>query len=427
MLLALARENPDIDLVPLVSLTGNRLQRIEPEGMQQAEIKVQEKVEKDSLPLPLPLLDADVIILDNVDENTLGLSNALSAFAAQHGLLVLAGEGFQAGPALGPILPLDATGDRIVRDLPLELTEDGRSTAIFFDGARNLLADMPPFYAALRTKGLRPDAKLLGQSSDGVALIAYRRNGEGKILEVAGYPLWRAGFSAQPGSHDDLYQFLTNIIRFLALRDIDRFRLSSDQLNYYAGEPISVMLQATSDDGRPWSGLDVKLTTSEAVSGQRSAVSGLMVDRGAGLYDAEIDGLSPGTYTAQAEITQPSTVSRESSAVSRQPPAVSGQPSAIGRAPSAASRAPTITFTVSEQSIELSQSPLNDDLLRRIAAATGAAYVYADSLAEHPPQIHFADYRRVVTFDPRLNRWLFLLIATLFVLEVYLRKRRGMM
>jgi hypothetical protein len=360
--------------------------------------------------------DGDVIILDNVDEAELGISDALSTFAAEHGVLVLAGDGLRAGRTLGAILPLEPTGDRIVRDLALVLTEEGRGNPVFLDGARNLLAGSPPFWSALRSRSVRPDAVLWGKASDGTPLIAFRRNGNGKVLEVAGYPLWRVGFSATEGSHDDLYKLLRNLVRFLALKDVDRFRLSTDKLDYYTGEPISVMLQAVSDDGRPWSGLDVRLslspggesTTSSATarssgSGSQLTIDGrqhqLMIDRGNGLYEAEIGGLSSGQYTARAEVTL--------------------QDRAQGTAEH--------DFAVSELSIEMSQSPLNDELLRRIAAATGGAYTHFDSLAAHPLQFRYADYRRVVTFDPRLNRYLFLLVAALFVAEIFLRKRRGMM
>ena len=124
-----------------------------------------------------------------------------------------------------------------------------------------------------------------------------------------------------------------------------------------------------------------------------------MLDRGSGLYDAEIPGRLPGRYNVKAEI------------------------SAQGKPQGSVER----SFTVSALSIELSQSPLNDDLLRRIAVASGGSYVLADSLATRPITFHFADYRRLVVFDPRLNRYLFLLIALLFVAEIFLRKRRGMM
>jgi hypothetical protein len=380
-LLQLARTNRDIDLMPFVALTPGRLQRITATGL---------------LPLAPGSFDADVMILDNVDETELGgpFSDAVNSFATNHGVLVLAGERFRAGRALNALLPLEPTNDRIVRDLQLELTEEGRNNPVFFDGARNLLAELPPFWGAVRGKGLHSDAQLWAKAGDGTPLIAFRRSGQGKVLEIAGYPLWRSGFTARTveSGRGDLSRILSNAIRFLALKDVDRFRLSSDKLDYYVGEPVSVLLQATSDDGRPWIGLDVRLSVNDGKASQA------MVERGNGLYEGVLEGLVPGKHTARAEVFH-----------QERPQGTTEH-----------------EFTVSELSLELSQAGLNDDFLRRIAQASGGEYVPYDSLSPRKPDIRFADYRRVMTFDPRLNRWLFLLIATLLVVEIFIRKRRGM-
>ena len=382
LLLDLLRQNKDIDLVPVVGLSGSSLKRIDP-GMAPY-----------SLAGPI---DADVVVLDNVDEGLLGgaAGDALLSFAADHGLLVLGGERLRAGKALNAVLPLEPTGDRLAKELSLELTEDGRSVPVLFEGTRSLLSGMPPFWGAVRSKGLRDGAKLWAKASDGTALVAFRRNGAGKVLEIAGYPLWRFGFSAggTPAGRDGLFRFLSNAIRFLALKDVDAFRLSTDKLDYYAGEPISFLLQATSEDGRPWPGLDARLEIPDA------GTSLAMTEKAAGLYEAIVEGLASGSYHARAEVAQ------------------DARP--LGTAEH--------DVSVSELSLELTETALNDELLRRIAAASGGEYVPYDSLVARGLNIRLADYRRLVVFDPRLNRYLFLLIAALFVLEIFLRKRRGMM
>jgi hypothetical protein len=382
ILLNLLRQDKDIELIPVVGLTGSSLKRID-HGMA-------------AYPLG-PQIDADVVILDNVDETMLGAqaSDALLAFAANHGLLVLAGERLRAGRALSAVLPLEPTADRIARDLTLELTDDGRSVPILFEQARSLLSGMPPFWGAVRSSGLRDGAKLWAKAADGTPLMAFVRNGQGKVLEIAGYPLWRFGFSAGTvaSGNDGLYRFLANAVRFLALKDVEAFSLSSDKLDYYAGEPISLVLQATSEDGRPWQGLDARLTIPDA------KVSLAMTEQSAGLYEAVVQGLATGNYQAKADVSQ------------------SDKP--LGSA--------SHDFSVSELSMELTETSLHDDPLRRISAASGGEYVAYDSLSAKGLNIKFTQYRRLVVFDPRLNRYLFLLIAALFVLEIALRKRRGMM
>lgn len=382
ILLKLLGQDKDIELIPVVGLTGSSLKRID-QGMALYSLG--------------PQIDADVVILDNVDETMLGsqASDALLAFAANHGLLVLAGKQFRAGQALSAMLPLEPTQDRIARDLTLELTDDGKDAPILFDQTRSLLSGMPPFWGAVRSSGLRAGAKLWAKASDGTPLMAFSRNGQGKVLEVAGYPLWRFGFSAGTvaSGNDGLYRFLANAVRFLALKDVEAFSLSSDKLDYYAGEPISLVLQATSEDGKPRQGLDARLTIPDA------KVSLAMTEQAAGLYEAVVEGLATGSYQAKADVSQ------------------AGKP--LGSA--------THDFSVSELSLELTETSLHDDLLRRISAASGGDYVAYDSLAATPLNVRFAQYRRLLVFDPRLNRYLFLLIAALFVVEIVLRKRRGMM
>jgi len=381
-LLDLLKQDKDIELIPVVALTGSSFKRID-QGMAAYPLGGQ--------------IDADVVILDNVDETMLGpqASDALLAFAANHGLLVLAGERFRAGRALNALLPLQPTADRIARELALELTDDGRSVPILFEQTRSLLSGMPPFWGAVRSSGLKDGAKLWAKAADGTALMAFARNGQGKVLEIAGYPLWRFGFSAGAvaSGNDGLYRFLTNAVRFLALKDVEAFRLGSDKLDYYAGEPISLLLQATAEDGRPWQGLDARLTIPGA------NVSLAMTEKAAGLYEAVVEGLAPGGYQAKADVF-----------LSDKPLGSAGH-----------------DFLVSELSLELTETSLHDDLLRRISAASGGEYVPYDSLAAKGLNVRFAQYRRLMVFDPRMNRYLFLLIAGLFVLEIFLRKRRGMM
>jgi hypothetical protein len=414
-LLQWARADRNIELIPLVAITGSALQRVSEKGATAYALGSR--------------INADVLILDNVDEPALGgqkgasslFSDALLSFAADHGVLVLGGDGFRAGRALAALLPLEPVDGRVNRELQMELTEAGRGNPIFQEGTRSLFSDLPPFWGAVKSKGLRSDAQLWAQSKDGTPLVAMRRNGPGKILEFAGYPLWRAAFSAKGTENDgaNLHRFLSNAVRFLALKDIDRFHLATDKLDYFAGEPVSVLLQAISEDGRPEAGLDVRLTISggNGDTARRDVpISTAMVDQGDGLYEASLDGLGPGRYAARGQVYAQDRRSGDTIPIRSGSDHVPRLQGTVGH-----------EFSVSELSLELSQTGLNDDLLKRIAQATGGTYLPFDSVAVRLLDIRFADYRRVATFDPRLNRYLFLAIAALFVLEIFLRKRRGML
>lgn len=385
LLLHWLRTSADIELIPLVALTGDRWLRITPQGMVAG---------------LAGLPDADVLILDNIDGSNPELGRLISTFAASKGMLVLAGESFTPSPELASLLPLEPTGKRLTKELRLELTEVGSSHGVLIAGDRNLLTDLPPFQGAMVSPKVRPDAQVWAKAQDGTPLIAFRRNREGRILYFAGYPVWRGGFSAVTARErrNPVALLLGNIIRFLAMKETDRFRLTTDKLDYYEGEPVVAQFQATREDGRPWSGLDVRLKIVPEGSPSDSGYTTFMVERTSGFYEAALNNFGSGRYSVRAEIF------------------AEGKSQGIK----------THSFTVSELSLELTQTGLNEDLLREIARLTGGEYLPAESLGLRKPELRFAQYTRPIRFAPRTNHYLFLVIALLFVAEIFLRKRRGM-
>ncbi|MEO0107636.1 MAG: vWA domain-containing protein [candidate division WOR-3 bacterium] len=402
VLLGSLHANPDFQVLPLVTLTGRRIQRVTAQGLQDWS--------------PQNGIDAEVLILDNADETELGLSSALGRFAQDHGLLVLAGEAFRPGPALSLVLPLVSKGEHTRQPIVATVAEDAWDTPFLLDLARGLFAEAPPFLGAVRTESVRADAKVWAKSTDGIPLLAYRRNGRGKVVQIAGYPFWRAGFSERTQAATSFNSLLGGLVRFLAMDEKDRFRLSTDKRAYHAGEPITAVLRATSDDFRPWQGLNVLLsvqadtlpsghvaanqyqTPSETKQGTRTKVVRTMTELSPGTYEAELERLGPGNYLILADI---GLSDRE-----------------LGKA--------STSFTILESNLELSQSALDESLLRRIALATGGSYSHAESLGSRLPEIRPAHYQRTFAFDPRSNPLFLVLTSLLFLTDIYLRRKQGL-
>ena len=73
------------------------------------------------------------------------------------------------------------------------------------------------------------------------------------------------------------------------------------------------------------------------------------------------------------------------------------------------------------------ETGLNSDLLKRIAQASGGEYYDAASFPVNNFEITLAKYHTTFRFDPRRSVYLYVILAGLFLIELYFRKRRGLM
>jgi hypothetical protein len=344
----------------------------------------------------------DVLVLDDPVEDA-GSAELMEAVAARveagAGLLVVAGPQLRTGSSLDRLLGTGLLPGNWKPE-PLQLTAAGRVLPWFGQEADAIHLDSVPPFAGYRLLSAIPaGAEVWSQTASGRPAMVARRVGKGRVVYVAGYPLWRWGFvgTVGIGRATSLQVFLSGVIRYLAEPDSQRFRLATSRATYLAGEPVSLVLRAVAPDGRPWSGLDV-LASAIADSGGRETRA-VMVETEAGVYEAEFAGLDPGAYSASA--------------------AVSADGVQLGRT--------TASFAVARQSLEMASTGRNRHLLQDIARASGGAYFDAESLPGPAYDIKMASFKREFRLDPRRSAWLLVIAALLAGLEWVLRRRRGLM
>jgi hypothetical protein len=370
-----------IEVVPVFAFQGNRFQTTTERGIIDFAFQ----------------LNCDVLIMDNFDASQVSadISNQIQKFVEDGGgLLVLWGEIARFNQTLSSILPFVHNQRIIHKEVFIKLTDQGVTVPIFFDGGENLLDNTPPLLGIGEVKEPQKETQVWATADPlGTPLIGYRKSGQGKVIEITGFPIWRWGFYGQDLENEQkkFQKFLIQTVRFLALKDFERFELETDQPVYSAGEKVTFTFQAYQEDGRPWQGLDVSL-----IIGQEEIP---MVEITSGIYEKTVEALLPKDYTVKA--------------VAKLDTLQVGQTRA--------------DFRVSETNIEMVETGLNSDLLKRIAQASGGEYYDAASFPVNNFEITLAKYHNTFRFDPRRSVFLYVLFAVLFLTELYFRKRRGLM
>uniref|UniRef100_A0A7C6A983 VWA domain-containing protein n=1 Tax=candidate division WOR-3 bacterium TaxID=2052148 RepID=A0A7C6A983_UNCW3 len=369
------------EFLPVIAFQGNRFQTPTERGMQDFAFK----------------LDCDVLIVDNLDASQLpvGISNQIQKYVLDGGgVLILAGERFRLNPILALLAPFVHNQKVIRKEVFFKLTEQGIGVPIFFQDGENLLANTPPLLGVMEVKEPQEGTKVWAIADPlNIPLIGYRKFGKGKVIEITGFPLWRFGFYGKDleKPQEKFKRFLNQVNRFLALKEFEQFTLVTDQAVYSLGEKATFTFYAYQDDGRPYSGLDVNLII--------DSTKIPMVEIGDGIYEKTLDALPPKDYIVKA-ICQFDTIK-------------------LGEAKT--------EFKVTETNIEMIDTRLNAELLRRIAQATGGEYFDLKSFLQDQYEFTLAQYRKTVQFNPRQSPYLYLILVGLFLIELYFRKRRGLM
>ncbi len=347
---------------------------------------------------------ADVFILDDIVEN--GSPEVWQSIAAAvqdgAGALVLAGPDFQPGASVAKLLG-GAVGQAQSGTFTPELTPAGGVLPWFSRDSTDLAA-VPPFTGLRPLVGSGHDPNLqvwLVAQENKLLLMTAEKSGRGKVVYVAGYPLWRWGFGPdeKPEHATPLSDFVTGVVRYLAERDTSPFWLQVDRPDLYQGQPVRLTLRAVAPDGRPWTQLSALVGVKSVDSGGISHLQVPMTETGAGVYEATIEALGPGQYQATATVSTTDTV--------------------LGKA--------ATEFAIANQPLELANTGMNEGLLRAIAEASGGKFFSSDSLAREGSEISLGSYPRGFVCDPRRTAGVYVIIALLAGLEWFLRRRRGLL
>ncbi len=340
--------------------------------------------------------EADVYVLDNVNEPDWSTAQRDLQYLVHKvengaGALILAGPDFFPVQLLRELLPSGAGVNRKQGSFLPQLAEAGRVYS-WLAGIR--FERLPPF-GELFEPVINGQTEVWVTTSENVlpVIMAYRV-GKGRVVYVAGHPLWRWGFGAdiQSRNESQLSMFIVGAVRYLAERERQLFRMVTDKSTYLRGEPVRVTLHALTPDGSAWVGLDANLW----VDSIRQLP---MRERAAGAYEANVAALVPGYHTLRAEVFLGDSL--------------------VGTA--------AVSFAVSARELELSRLGLDRQMLVALAEASGGQYFRWDSLPPEGFALAQASYRRSLAFEPRRSFWVYGLVAVLLGAELVLRRKRGLL
>jgi hypothetical protein len=321
------------------------------------------------------------------------------------GLVLLLGpDAVALDPDLSPFT-LTADGRRgslLVGVAPTPVGEDHEILRLAQAAGTFSWSDLPPVPVNGSVAG-RPEATVLLMGKVErveVPVLAIMRYGQGRIVGLAAYDLWRwdlipkgFGLEASPFS-----QMLLNSIGWLAERDeVRRLSLSASKRTYLAGEPVDLFARAVDENLKPVEGVLLEGDVRNQETGEVSS-SFTMTERGGGSHFARIDYLPPGTYRAHV----------------------------VGHLGGDLYGEEAVDFAIDRRGLEDYGYDGDAVLLRQISRLTGGSFYYAaeaGSLAEmvKPGMVIVKTYGEIRL---PLNLIVFLLLAVLLGTEWWLRKRR---
>lgn len=367
------------------------------------------------------LYEYDAVMLANIEADALSRPQLemLAAFVDERGggVLVLGAKSFVqqgfAGTALEPVLPVGLTdrGNGVVRavvraepGLSVSLTTDGQAHPVMrIDAAGDLdkrWRAVPPLAGVAALGALRPGAQALAlvHAADGPRpLVAVQRYGQGRSMVFTGEASWR--WRMRLPSDDRTHElFWRQAVRWVSAAAPDPVTVAPLG-PMVPGSRAAVAVDVRSEVFAPIADADVRFTVTRP-GGMTQEVTAGLTDARAGRYSGELRFEEPGVY-------------RISAAASR-----GGRP--LGRAGRA--------VLVGGADLEMADPRLNEEVLRRIALASGGGYVAADEAAALPSLLAAAAGSPSA---PRLeelwhNAWIFVGLILLLGTEWALRRRWGL-
>ena len=375
------------------------------------------------------LYEYDALVLANVEPDALSRPQLqmIADFvdARGGGLLVLGAKSFVqqgfAGTALEDVLPLHLTdrGSGVVRvsarpgaypdahpdaGFGVTLTPDGQSHPVMrIGGADDLVtrwAAVPPLSGAAALGALRPGAQALAlvQAPDGPRpLVAVQRYGQGRSMVFTGEASWR--WRMQMPSADRTYElFWRQAARWIAAGAPEGVSIAAPPA-IVPGSVAAIGVDVRSEVFAPVG--DAQVTLHVTLPGGASRdVHATLSDPQTGRYSAEFRFDEPGIYRVAAAAQRGATGS--------------------GRAER--------SILVGGADLEMADPRLNEQVLRRIATASGGSYLPARQAAELSALLASAEPELSA---PRLqelwhNAWIFVGVMMLLAVEWTLRRRWGL-
>jgi len=313
-----------------------------------------------------------------------------------------------ASTSLGPLIPVEWTGPGVRNEIK-SLGLAGRAVNL---GAFTLASEqttnadtwsrLPVPHFVAQVKAL-PGAEVLLEADAGGARIpaaVLRSFGAGRVYYHAFDDSWRWRYEVGDDYHVRFWNQIANYVSEPPFAARDKFvQLDAGQLTYQPGEQADFRVRLRDGEGKPVTDASVNAVIFR--DGQKVATIALSPDEG-GLYRGKTAALDAGAYE----------VAVETAAVS------AGE-----------LRARTQFNVAGRENIERTLLSLNEDLLRRIATASGGEYLREEQCDELVQRLAPMSSGEVIESDTILwqSWWWFVPIVLLLTVEWIIRKRSGML
>jgi uncharacterized membrane protein len=365
----------------------------------------------------------DVIVLGNVEADTLTQAQlaALRAFVERRGggLAVIGARSFGErgvlASTLGDVLPVEARGGgsfnaaagAVGREgTRVELTSSGQGHPLMqFSTIASPTGEqwrtLPSLAAATAVGPVRPGAEILatvaGPAGDPEPLVVVQRVGRGRTLAFTGEGAWRwrMGLPSDDRSYETFWR---QAVRWLAVQAPARVQIAP--VAPITGMSTNLTIRVVDEEYEPITDASVTVRVQEP-GGQSRATTATPDASEAGLYRTSFLPIAEGVHLLDAEAL------RDGRSLARTQVAV----------------------LAGAFDPELVDPRRNDEVLSRLAAATGGALVAANDLEGLADRIREAvavPSSRTIQRDLWHNAWTFMMLVSLLGLEWGLRRRWGL-
>ncbi len=366
------------------------------------------------------LYDYDALILANVEADALSRPQLqmIADFVDLRGggLLVLGAKSFVqqgfAGTPLEGVLPLRLTdrGGGVVRvsarqdtRYGVTLTADGASHPVMRLGAgagADKWSALPPLSGAASLGTLRPGAQALAlvRMPDGPRpLVAVQRYGQGRSLVFTGEASWR--WRMQMPSGDRTYElFWRQAARWVGAGAPDRVSIVAPS-GLVPGNAAAIGVDVRGDAFAPVTDAQVSLKVT-LPGGSVQDLRAVATDPQSGRYVADMRFDEPGVYRVSAAVEGGAARARNSDR----------------------------WLLVGGADLEMADPRLNEQVLQRIATASGGQYIAADQTSELSAMLRSVEPDASAPQLQELwhNVWIFIAVMLLLSAEWVLRRRWGL-
>jgi len=374
---------------------------------------------------PEELKGYDLVILQNCPRKLIkrGIEDLLVDYVKEGGALLMTGGersfgrgGYSSSP-LAKILPVSLSPREAVinGDFSPLLTLKGRAHPVaMLEADPNLneaaWADLPPLQGVNFIAGTSSGAQVLAihptlkLGRETLPVIAVERYGQGKLMAITGFPLWRWDFLEWGFGKSNSYylRFWSNAIRWLVTREEAKLvRITPSQKVYKAGERMSFSGKVFDENYQPVENARVSLKVRPKKGEGKAIPLTLAPGEEKGEYIGTLGILPPGDYLYQGEA------------------ALEGVSLGLDEG----------EFTVSQYSIEFEDTRMDRESLQGLALVSDGEYFDFRDAPSLPSHIPFTNKEIKVSKEIEIwdNPFLMALIVVILAAEWTIRKRSRML